>query len=431
MSIEAPELTRHLPAVLLASQRSHTNSISNTERASAFNPDVVKDATHGQNAECSGSKTLLHDITPHKPCVTNAPRAGTMPSFLQKSGNLKAWNEVVRHIKNRAGPILLSGPHGCGKTRGVHELATKHLGMSVYELNPGNVCSTDIFLRDARHVTQSKTLLGPRLLLIDDIEGFDESFVSATLQFFREQTSRHGVVILTCHDFYDRRILKLRTLGLNHTKMSSPSPHAMLAAVRGHVHIDSTAIAERYARESAGNFHQFVLKLRTHAKTRPDEHVGLFETTDALLTDRTTVQQWVRSAESHILVTLLRENACQLAQLQRPAADGLDAVCAFFDLVSFSASHAEHIRMQEVGMAARETLALKGRTPRLTLPKRTYSSKRASDRDMPAILRDAADGQALTCGRVPTAASAAASSLRAIGFQRGNNNALRDNGKRL
>ena len=57
-----------------------------------------------------------------------------MSKFLKHGGNVRVWKEVATSILAHK-TVILSGPHGCGKTAGIHDLATKHLGVLVYELS--------------------------------------------------------------------------------------------------------------------------------------------------------------------------------------------------------------------------------------------------------------------------------------------------------
>ena len=309
-----------------------------------------------------------------------------MPEFLAKGGNSSAWKTVAEGIRSRSAALLLHGPHGCGKTRGVHELAKHHLGMTVYEINTGNTSGTDAFMRDARHVAQSKTLLGPRILLIDDIEGFDEAYISKAVEYLRGWKTSDGPVVLTCHNPFDRRLLKLRPLQLARVRFYAPTPQHMLSVLRCLSVLPSASVAQKYAREANGDYHQLLIKISTHANSRPDERVGLFETTDALLRRKATVEDWARSAETRVLVSLLHENAIQLSQVGRTETESMESASRFLEDLSATERYSEDMRLEVVGGAARLHLNVQ-RAPSLRLPKRAYERGVSFDPDMPAALR--------------------------------------------
>ena len=58
--------------------------------------------------------------------------------FLKFGGNIKTWHQAAQMIP-LGRVILLHGPHGCGKTAGVHDLTAGHLGRRVFEINPGKL----------------------------------------------------------------------------------------------------------------------------------------------------------------------------------------------------------------------------------------------------------------------------------------------------
>jgi hypothetical protein len=314
-----------------------------------------------------------------------------MPEFLAKGGNASAWKSVAEAICSRSAALLLHGPHGCGKTRGVHELAKRHLGLTVYEINPGNTSGTDAFMRDARHVSRSKTLLGPRVLLIDDIEGFDEAYISKAAEYLRDWKATDGAVVLTCNNPFDRRLLKLRSLQLARVRFYAPGPQHMISVLRCLTAFPtSSGVAQKYAREANGNYHQLLIKVCTHANSCPDERVGLFETTDALLRRKATVQDWVRSAETPVLVSLLHENSIQLSQVGRSETESMERISRFLDNLSATERYGENMRLEVVGGAARLLLSVQ-RTPSLRLPKRAYERGVSFDPDMPTALKALSD----------------------------------------
>tara|TARA_B110000046_G_scaffold167141_2_gene184578 strand:- start:3714 stop:4877 length:1164 start_codon:yes stop_codon:yes gene_type:complete len=278
-------------------------------------------------------------------------RRGDMPPFLAHGGNHKAWKSVAQAIlSGKLATIMLYGPHGCGKTRGVHDMALNHLGMTVYEVNSSNVEGIERFGRDVRHVTRTKTLLGPRLLLIDDLEGFDESYITKAVELIRERKEGDGPIVITCHNIFDRSLLKLRALTLQKMRMYDPGPHAMASAVRtitNHAH----GLVLSYAHECRSNYHQLFLRLRTHAQSQTDKRVGFLETTQALLKGQTSTCNWMRAGEPLMLVVLLHENAMAIAA-RGEETDELERCARFLDAVSAAERMPMEERLQLIGRTA-------------------------------------------------------------------------------
>ena len=158
------------------------------------------------------------------------------------------------------------------------------------------------------HVTQTKTLLGPRIILIDDLEGFDETYITATVKLIKNHaTGEDSSIVITTSDMYDRRLVALRNIStLERLRMFAPSSKHATAAVRS-ISNASTALIETLARQTFGNYHQLLLRLRMHIASEPDAHVNIFKTTESLLKKEVTVELWMRSAEASTLVSLLHE----------------------------------------------------------------------------------------------------------------------------
>jgi hypothetical protein len=335
---------------------------------------------------CTKKSVLLLDEIPEKPRVSR--RRGSMSHFMLNGGNTRAWESVVKSITTtRLATIMLSGPHGCGKTFGVHELAQRHLGMSVYEINSSNVEGIEKFARDVRHVTTTKTLLGPRILLIDDLEGFDETYIAKAVDLLKERKEGDGPLIMTCHNIFDRSLVKLRPLELARIKLYQPRVRDMTNALKGLTNHSSGLIGQ-YAQECAGNFHQLMLRLKTHVQSRLDGHVGLFETTQDLLRGKADIDNWLRCGEPRILTSLLQENAMSIAQ-RGDAETELLRCMRFLDSVSATDAMPMDERMECVGRSAAIELCTE-EVPLLNLSRLIGSStvgRPLYERDIPSLLR--------------------------------------------
>ena len=281
-------------------------------------------------------------------------RSAELPAFLRLGGYGRAWGEAAKAVAaGRA--VVIHGPHGCGKTAGVHELTTKHLGLTVYEINAGSTEGIEAFGRDVRHVTRTKTLLGPRIVLVDDLEGFDDEYVRLTATLLREhQSERDTALVVTCANLHDRRLAPLSAVRESVTivRMYTPSLRSTVAAVRLVSNATSIAI-ESACKHANGNLHQLFLRLRLHLNSQPDLHADLFKATDGLLTGRADVHLWGRAARPDTLVALLHENAPTIVDGD---AEALERLACFLDVTSRSARVPEDSRLEQVGRAAQQWL---------------------------------------------------------------------------
>jgi hypothetical protein len=308
-------------------------------------------------------------------------------SFLKLAGNLKAWQQVAKSVQ-LGKVVFLHGPHGCGKTAGVHDLATGHLGMRVYEINPGNTEGLETFTRDVRHVTRVKTLLGPRLVLIDDIEGFDECYVKAALTMVKEHSAEDSSIVFTSSDMYDRRIAAFRGIdNVTYIRMYCPSVKNVVASVRASsLSNASSALIESLASQTGGNFHQLLLRLRLHIASQPDVHVNLFKTTDLLLRGEASVDTWIRAAETHSLTLLLYENAPDIS-VSCDGSTALDRLADFYEVFSGAQFFPEHESVYVSGFAARSFLRTTA-VPIMRVPPRGANGYRSAQGKRSEHFRD-------------------------------------------
>ena len=313
-----------------------------------------------------------------------APRkSAALPHFLQHGGNAKAWETVAASLRQTPSRvILLHGPTGVGKTRGVYDVAMHHLGITVFELNAASVNSTDDLRQRLSHVTKCKTLFGTRLALLDDIEGFDETYISTAVKLIKSRTSTDGPMVLTCINPYDRCLVPLRELPLTRIRMYAPPTKVMVKAM-AHIHTAAPSVLTMHAEQSIGNYHQLALRLNTFINSKPDAHVGLFETSHALLKGTADVETWSRSAEPQVLTHLIHENYLAWSNTADDAHDVADLLsrCERFD---------EPRKLECIGRM------LFSQCRSATVPQMTLSrQQRLSDTtfsavDMPSLLRSAA-----------------------------------------
>jgi len=313
----------------------------------------------------------LLDAFPKK--IRERRRTGPISPFLVKGGNYRVWQSLSKLIATeKCATIMLHGSHGCGKTRGVRDLALEHLGMTVYELNSSNVEGVERFARDVRHVTRTKTLLGPRLLLIDDLDGFDDTYIAKMVELLKSRVDGDGPMVITCHNPFDRSLVKLRTLTMHRIRMYDPRPADMTAAVKA-ITNHSHTLVYKYATECRHNYHQLFIRLKIHAQSTMDIPVGFLDTTQALLRREVDTSTWMRAGESRMLITLLQENAPAIAGRGNEE-DELERCCRFLDTVSATMAVPEEPRVDIVGRVAQIDLFTM-EVPPLRLSKEPVTAK--------------------------------------------------------
>lgn len=342
------------------------------------------------------------DLAPETCLSVTTRTSSTTPQYLSAGGNGKAWEKMIQYLRNEPyKPIILSGPCGSGKTFGVNCISTNVLGYTVYEVNASSVCTPDEMENKIRHVSSTKTLLGPRLILVDDIEGFDSIYVHRLVRILQQRNTGDGPIVITCIDIYDPKIKMLREIGLTKVQMFVPSIDAMKQAYKKSANKYPPCIVAKHAIESNGNFHQLSLRLKTyalslcaknamsegkevHINSNPDEHTDLFSTTQGLLQRESSVETWMRTAEPHILIHIIHSNHPKLSEM---TTDVVDTMSKTADILSLSQTlHQENHKLHMIGTHAREHLFTTS-NPRLFLPKYNYPMKgRSCLLDIPSPL---------------------------------------------
>ncbi|MFH0948970.1 MAG: AAA family ATPase [Candidatus Aenigmatarchaeota archaeon] len=120
-------------------------------------------------------------------------------------GNQKQVTEIIHWLKSSKGTLMLHGPTGTGKSLCVR-LAAKELGYHISELDANEYRNYESIKKFADNSMQ-KSLLGKRLLLIDECEFLDTTRGIEELV----KTSRHPLVFITSNP-YEKKLYSLRRL---------------------------------------------------------------------------------------------------------------------------------------------------------------------------------------------------------------------------
>lgn len=308
----------------------------------------------------------------------------TLPPFQKAAGNAKGWRTLVEAVQKRDFHVfILYGPSGCGKTRGVYEVSENMLGASVYEVSPaGNagIRELDTLLRQ---VGGTKTLMGRRLTLIDDVEGFDPTFSAMLSSFLSSRSPSHAPVVVTCNDIYNRSIVWLRKIRACRVRLFSPDARAMAVAAASLWNVAASSL-EHHCREAAGNFYQLQHRLNLYATT-PDRRVGLLHTTEELLQGKAALDDWQRSADGRALFQIIHQNAPDQVALSRPESE-LESLSCVADHISGCAGLPEEYALVVVGMSALRFLSAP-RVCRLHMSPPFLPRPQTSEADGFALLR--------------------------------------------
>lgn len=220
------------------------------------------------------------------------------PSLLVGS-NAERWKEVHAWMgKKGEKAMMVWGPVGCGKSFSVR-LCAKARGLSVYELTPSAVESPkdlDVWIR---HVRRSKTLLGPRIVLVDDVEGFDASYLVPLSSIAFEEGEGMCPLVLTCSNLYDPFLRSFRSLPSVRCKRPTlPDCLSLCPYLVPKKKEEETTLSEGPCRRSLcekarGDLRQLSFFLSGLDSSVDERHSSVFETTSHLVL-RSDVDAWLR-----------------------------------------------------------------------------------------------------------------------------------------
>lgn len=303
---------------------------TNTKKTEKLESSGLTNDNHKRERE-SPEKSILETPILHNTVAPNVRINGVVSHALRKSVNGYMWLAFLEEIKKkRSSPILVWGPTGSGKTKGVKDCASA-CGLKVFEIEP-SVLETTKKLEDwFTHIAMVKTLLGPRLLLIDVIEGIDEMYISVLQKLFTKNCSFNIPIVLIADDAYNYTLRSLFQLIPNKFKClrQFPSHCAEFAKL---------TFAKAVPREKIDYHAQFCngdlrnLKLRLGIGTMlsgsfansKDMFGNIFESTHNLIENTLSVDKWIESRDSNQLLHIVHDNYVHLM-------DDLEMICELSD----------------------------------------------------------------------------------------------------
>ena len=243
-------------------------------------------------------------------------KKATLPDSLVSYGNKYAWERVCTRLLTSKSPLLLFGPSGCGKTKGIHECCKHKLGMRPYEINGSCDLQVDDMILKLDLASNSKTLLGPRLIVFDDIEMFEQERIAAIHRFIQKRTRKSSPIVIICNDPYSIGLRPFREY--ERIKLQVPNEASCKALAtnvcRGRC---SQTVINRVASECLGNFHQICILINSFSVctlSSLDDHVNLFETSKKLLKKEMNMSierdaaAWGRCGSQRALISIMFEN---------------------------------------------------------------------------------------------------------------------------
>lgn len=335
-------------------------------------------------------------------------RRGALPEHLHKSNNGRAWEELMVELyRGRLGAILVWGPTGCGKTRGIKECANA-CGMRVFEIEPSLLDSTEALRKWVLNIVASKTLLGPRAILIDVLEGYDETYIRVFEQILTKQTAFTVPVIFVADSMYNYTLKSLLTLIPTKLRLFRPSIDkcVQFASMTFAKNLPKTVI-EYEAQFCHGDLR--ILKQRLQPRQRDESYtfadaedsLSLFATTQDMLLGKADIERWLMCSESGSLKRLVYDNYHALSDDKMDDLYKVPELLGTNDLVDTHGMFlcAAGLQLKQLNVHTKiPKLTLVANPPKITRTLATTLAEhqiRASQLDMPSLLLSRQ-----TCGTV-------------------------------
>ena len=275
--------------------------------------NVVASSSDNGLEESKRPKSLLEDPFNAKIAIPSKRVNGVISEALKKSGNQNVWTDLIAQFKKKhTSPVLLWGPTGCGKTSGVKECADI-CGLRIYEIEPSVLDSTEDLKKWLYNISGSKTLLGPRMILVDIVEGIDASYISVFESFVKKKTELQTPIVFimdNAYNFQFRNFVNLIPIKLRCYRPTS-SYCANLAKLTFAKQIPISVI-QKDAQHCGGNLRNLKCRLLNSGNFvffhESDESLSLFESTNKFLTNRLDPEKWILCAEKNSLTHLIHDN---------------------------------------------------------------------------------------------------------------------------
>jgi hypothetical protein len=234
---------------------------------------------------------------------------GFLRDHLKFGGNGVAWSNFIKHInKPSSSASLVWGPTGSGKTHGIKDCASA-CGLRVYEIEPSSTDGlerTKVYLNS---ITSSKTLLGPRLILIDVIEGFDQEFVKIFESFLAKDVKFSIPVVFVADSIYNFALKKLFSLIPEKIRLFKPYPErcTSFAQMTFASNIDMRKI-QKESELCDGNLRILKRSLIHKNFCSADEYPNLFVGTTDLLLKKSSIDIWEKCGDRSSIQHLIFDN---------------------------------------------------------------------------------------------------------------------------
>lgn len=292
-------------------------------------------------------------VRPPRVAPVRAPKR--LPSSLQSLGNGTSWQKVLDHLRTDVTsrrPLVVWGPTGCGKSRGVAELLTA-MNYRVVTLDGSDGDDTNQLVTWIKRTRDVKIARGATALVLDDFESFTSDARRRVTSALRvDASTRLAPVVVTCTQLRDPRVRDLA--GFDDVRLFAPNEHVCKEW------FDRNGVSVEYVADGVARRRRETPPPRWHVENRDCLHSGdlrrvetalrwrlvtgqalasgaptiafvdSFQATRSLLQRNVNVDRWASNVEARD-VELVREHLPKYVdddvEALGEAMDGLSAAC--------------------------------------------------------------------------------------------------------
>lgn len=319
---------------------------------------------HGHESEIGDNplrNTKPIPVLLETPLSENVVRASTfhgsamLPNSLKLS-NKQTWTAFMKILKQKeTQPIVVWGQSGVGKTFGVKQCATA-MGYRVFEIEPSSLDSIYSLKKWLLHIGGEKTLLGPRIILVDAVEGIDQSYIKCIQEYLKKRSTKCAPIVFICDDIYAMSIRMFMQKIQTKLRLFRPSDDVLTNIAKNsfakHINIKDIKIFVDHCNGNLRKLKNTLLQwhamqyvshdqyikvslhtqlvnskphtfVKTNFKTRPklkmkhffdqsDVPVSIFGSTSDLIKHKCSIETWERCASLSTLEKLLHDNFCNI-----------------------------------------------------------------------------------------------------------------------
>ena len=305
-----------------------------------------------------------------------------LTELLLNSGNGKAWQALHSEFqRKKSRPVIVWGPTGVGKTTGVKACADL-CGLRVYEIEPSILDSTENLKKWLTHICAQedsvRTLLGPRMVLVDIIEGFDTAYVEVFEQFLKKNTSTKVPIVFIFDTIYNLPLKNIVSRIDKKIRCFKPYFDRCLYFAKRlnqkvpELHISNTDL-QKHATNCNGNLRTLKCLIFNRDNTmffsKKDATLSMFESIQEFLTGTLDFDMWIQCSEKKSMMHLITDNYCTLVT-------NMEKTATMSELISsgdcFRWEDLENYELMQAGIGLKILWNSQKEIPKMTLGSRPH-----------------------------------------------------------